>query len=69
MRTTLDIDETLLNEAVERSGARTRTEVVEDALTRYVRALRRESLKKRILGGDLGIDLTDEQFEKLRGRA
>jgi Arc/MetJ family transcription regulator len=67
MRTTLDIDEKLLNEAVERSGAKTKKQALDNALNDYVRRLRRESLAKRIREGDLGIDMTLEELRKLRG--
>ncbi len=44
MRTTLNIDDEALRAALEISGARTKTEVVNEALRRYVQAKRRRRL-------------------------
>ena len=67
MRTTLDIDEKLLDDAVKLSGASTKTAAVEAALDEYVRRLLRIRLARRIEEGDLGIDLTIEELRKMRG--
>jgi len=67
MRTTVEIDEKLLDEAVERSGAKSKRQALDNALSDYVRRLRRESFAKRIREGDLGIDMTLEELRKLRG--
>ena len=64
MRTNIDIDDSLLAEAVKRSGLRTKREVVDFALRRYVKLERqREALEGlRGLGwdGDLDAMRTDE---------
>ncbi len=44
MRTTLDIDARLLEDAVELSGEKTKTAAVEAALREYVRLRRKEML-------------------------
>ena len=64
MRTNIDIDDGLMAEAVKRSGLRTKREVVDFALRRYVKIERqREALEGlRGLGweGDLDAMRTDE---------
>ncbi len=60
-RTTLDIDETLLKQAMEASGAKTKTEAVEFALQELVRHQRRRELIESLGTYDLDLDL-----EKLR---
>ena len=63
MRTSIDIDDGLMAEAVKRSGLRTKREVVDFALRRYVKIERqREALEGlRGLGweGDLDAIRTD----------
>lgn len=44
MRTTLNLDERALREAMELSEARTKTEVVNEALRQYARGKRRKKL-------------------------
>ena len=44
MRTTLDLNEKLIEEAVRLSGARTKAAAVEVALAEYVRLRRKEAL-------------------------
>lgn len=46
MRTTLDLDETLLKDALRQTGARTKTEVIEMGL----RALLEKEARKRLKG-------------------
>ncbi|WP_210356757.1 type II toxin-antitoxin system VapB family antitoxin [Sphingomonas beigongshangi] len=64
MRTNIDIDETLLAEAAQRSGLKTKREIVDFALRRYVRTERQlEAIEKlRGLGwdGDLDAMRTDD---------
>ncbi len=67
MRTTLDIDEKLLEDAVKLSGVSSKTAAVEAALDEYVKRLLRIRLARRIEEGDLGIDLTIEELRKMRG--
>lgn len=44
MRTTLDLDDRALKEAMEVSKGRTKTEVINDALRQYARGRRRRKL-------------------------
>ena len=63
-RTTLDIDETLLEEALTVSEASTKKGVIEEALRELVRARRIESLRRRLGNFDLG--LTYEELRQMR---
>jgi Arc/MetJ family transcription regulator len=67
MRTTLDIDDTVLREAMEHADGMSKKAVVERALREYVNARRRESLAAAIRKGDLGINLTMDELRKMRG--
>ncbi|TMG01133.1 MAG: type II toxin-antitoxin system VapB family antitoxin [Chloroflexi bacterium] len=67
MRTTLDIDEAILEQAMEYADGMSKKALVETALEEYVNARRRESLVAAIQKGDLGIDLTIEELRKMRG--
>ena len=67
MRTTLDIDETILEEAMRLADGMSKKALVERALEEYVNARRRTSLIEAIEKGDLGIDLTMEELRKMRG--
>jgi len=68
VRTTIDIDEELIADAVAESGKRTKKAAIEEALREYVSLQRRKKLAERIRMGDLGIDLSIEDLERLRGR-
>lgn len=63
-RTTLDIDEVLLERAMEASGTKTKTEVVELALRELIRQRQRELLRKELGTFDLDLDL--EELRRLR---
>ena len=65
MRTTLDIDERILGEAIQLTGASSKTKAVEIALREYVRMMRRQALIRRI-GNYSDFDLTLEDLERLR---
>jgi len=67
MRTTLDVDDTVLNEAMRHADGLSKKALVERALQEYVNARRRESLIEAIEKGDPGIDLTIEELRKMRG--
>ena len=60
MRTTLAINEKLLNEAKELSGARTKKEAVEIALDEFVR--RRKARKLLDLKGKVELSFTLKEF-------
>lgn len=64
MRTTVDIDKDLLEEALKVSKIRTKKELIHLSLKEYIRRLRIKNLKKRLGDYDLTIDLKD--LEKSR---
>jgi Arc/MetJ family transcription regulator len=66
MRTTLAINEELLNEAKELSGARTKKEAVEVALEEFIR--RRKAKKLLELEGKIELSFTLDEFLKDRKR-
>ena len=66
MRTTLTIDEELLNEAKELSGARTKKEAIEVALEEFIR--RRKAKKLLDLEGKIELSFTLDEFLKDRKR-
>jgi Arc/MetJ family transcription regulator len=59
MKTTLEIDEKLLSEAMRLTGRDTMKSTVELALTELVAEKRREALAQRIMDGDLSLTLED----------
>jgi Arc/MetJ family transcription regulator len=68
MRTTLDIEESILTEAIHVTGASSKKRAVEIALHEYVRMKRRQELIHRI-GTYVDFDLTLEELGKLRDDA
>ncbi|MCJ7796683.1 MAG: type II toxin-antitoxin system VapB family antitoxin [Thermoleophilia bacterium] len=67
MRTTLDIDAALLDEAVRRLRTRTKRETVELALREAISSRKRQQL--RDLLGSFDLDLTQEDLERMRGES
>lgn len=70
MRTTLDIDEKLLADAVDLSGKKTKTAAVEAALKEYVRLRRKEmllSLPGQIQIEDNWRELRQMEIDELSG--
>lgn len=67
MRTTIDIDETLLSQAMARARKKTKKEVVHDALREYVDAQLRQELIDMIGSEEFEIDLTLEELREMRG--
>ena len=63
-KTTLLIDEKLLNAAIEAIGVRTKKEAVEAGLRSLVRHRNREELRKEL--GTFEMDLTLKELERLR---
>jgi hypothetical protein len=63
-RTTLELDPKLIGKAMELSGIKTKTEVIERALEDFIRGYRIERLIA--LGGTLDSMITPEEFEKMR---
>jgi Arc/MetJ family transcription regulator len=68
MRTTLDIDAKLLEDAVAVTGARSKKEAVHIALEQLLRARRREELC-RLIGSYDGFTLSIKKLEKMRNDA
>lgn len=66
MKTLVDIDETLLKEAMELSKAPTKKETIQRALSELVKACRRQSLKT--LAGSGLLDLSHAELRKIRRR-
>ncbi len=66
MRTTLDLDAELMEEARRISNGKSKKAVIEEALREFVNARLRRRLIERI--GKWEIDLTLEDLRKLRGR-
>lgn len=57
MRSTVDIDEKLYNEAVKLAKARTKKELINKALAALIRRERVKNLRKRLGQVDLELDL------------
>ena len=64
MKTLIDIDETLLKEAMRLSNAPTKKETIQRALLELVKGCRRQSLKS--LAGSGLLDLTHVELRKIR---
>jgi Arc/MetJ family transcription regulator len=63
-RTTVDIDEALMEEALTVSEVSTKKGVIEEALREFVRARRIESLRRKL--GNFELDLTYEDLMRMR---
>lgn len=63
-RTTLNIDDELLKQAISMTGYRTKTAVVEAGLRELVRKAKRELLRKRL--GTVQFNMTPQEFGKMR---
>lgn len=59
MRTTVDIDKKLLEEALKISQVRTKKELINLSLKEYVRRIRLRNLRNRLGNYELTIDLKD----------
>jgi Arc/MetJ family transcription regulator len=66
MRTTIDIDDELLAEAMKETALRTKREVVEEALAELIRARRIEKLRRMI--GTYEIGISPEDLRRMRGK-
>ena len=59
MRTTINLPDELIEEVMELSGAKTRTEAITTALSNYARRLRRRKLKElrdsEVIDGDFDV--------------
>lgn len=63
-KTTVLIDEVLLQTAIEAIGARTKKEAIEAGLRTLVRNFNREALRQEL--GTFEIDLTLDELDRLR---
>lgn len=63
-RTTIFIDEKLIDEARRLTNLKTKKEVVEEGLRELIRKKNREALRKEL--GTYDLDLTPKELEKLR---
>jgi Arc/MetJ family transcription regulator len=66
MRTTIDIDDNLLKEAMKETSSTTKKDVVEEALAELIRARRIEKLRRMI--GTYEIGITPEELRRMRGK-
>ena len=64
-KTTVVLDETLLQEAKEAIGAKTKKETIETALSEVVKRRQRELLIEEM--GTYNLDLEQNDIEKMRG--
>ena len=64
-KTTVVLDETLLQEAKEATGAKTKKETIETALSEVVKRRQRELLIEEM--GTYNLDLEQDDIEKMRG--
>jgi Arc/MetJ family transcription regulator len=63
-RTTLDLDEELIEKARELAGVETKTAAIEEALREFINERRRQALINRFGTGK--IDMTPEELTELR---
>jgi Arc/MetJ family transcription regulator len=64
VRTTIDINDDLIQEAMRLAGAKSKKEVIHLSLRELIRHKRIERLIKKL--GNVPLDLTPEDLEKLR---
>ncbi|MBA7691251.1 hypothetical protein ES703_99794 [subsurface metagenome] len=64
-KTTVEIDEKLLEKAMKLSGAKTKKRVIEYGLRELVRSINRDLFKKEL--GTFDLDLSIKDLEKMRG--
>ncbi|MCI2429483.1 type II toxin-antitoxin system VapB family antitoxin [Candidatus Acetothermia bacterium] len=64
MRTTIDLEEDLLHEAMKLLGATTKREVVRQALHTIIAQKRQERLRAKL--GQMKLTLTREQLDEMR---
>ncbi len=63
-KTTVEIDEKLLEMAMQLSGAKTKKRAIEYGLRELVKSINRDLFKKEL--GTFDIDLTADDLEKMR---
>ena len=63
MRTTLNVDDRLIQSIMKSTGKKNKTKIINEALTEYLGKLNRESIKKA--SGKLNFDLDVREFRNL----
>jgi Arc/MetJ family transcription regulator len=63
-KTTVEIDDRLLEEAVTLSGAKSMKMAIEEGLRELIRSIQRKRLKKEL--GTYDLDLTAKDLERMR---
>ncbi len=63
-KTTVEIDEKLLEKAMQLSGAKTKKKAIEYGLRELIKSINRDLFKKEL--GTFDIDLTSQGLEKMR---
>jgi Arc/MetJ family transcription regulator len=63
-KTTVEIDDRLLEEAVMLSGAKSKKMAIEEGLRELIRSIQRKRLKKEL--GTYDLDLTAKDLERMR---
>jgi Arc/MetJ family transcription regulator len=63
-KTTVEIDDRLLEEAVNLSGAKSKKMAIEEGLRELIRSIQRKRLKKEL--GTYDLDLTVKDLERMR---
>jgi len=64
MRTTVDLDEKLVREAMDLLGVKTKREALRRSLEALIQQSRRERLRTKL--GKMGLDLSLQVLEKMR---
>lgn len=65
MRTTIDINDEIIDEVMAKSGAKTKKSAVETALRDYLKSKKREELKN-LVGNYDDFTLTHKELKKMR---
>jgi Arc/MetJ family transcription regulator len=65
-RTTLDIDEKLISDARELTGAASKKAAIEEAIREYIKMRRRQEFAEAIRRGEFNLDLTPEELKEMR---
>ena len=65
MRTTIDVNEDLINDVMKKAGVRTKKDAIVTALTDYLRHKKVEELKG-LIGNYESFDLTLDDLKKMR---
>ncbi len=63
-KTTVEIDEKLLEKAMQLSGAKTKKRAIEYGLRELIKSINRDLFKKEL--GTFDMDLTSEDLDKMR---